>query len=56
MKGASASEILGAAENPTERLVSYSGIRFALAQGREKGRYRNRSGKWFLNRSAEQAA
>jgi hypothetical protein len=57
-KGATALEIHNAAKTPIEKMVSYSGVRFALTQGREKGRYRNKNGKWFLreNKSAENAA
>ncbi len=58
-KGATSSEIHGAAKTPVEKMVSYSGVRFVLAQGREKGRYRNKGGKWFLraeNKAAESGA
>ena len=55
-KGATAQEIQKSAKTPIEKMVSYSGIRFALVQGRTAGRYRNRQGKWFLVRQTEQAA
>lgn len=56
-KGATAQEIQEAAKTPVEKLVSYSGIRFALVQGRSAGRYRNKQGRWFVaHRSTEQAA
>ena len=57
-KGASASEIYEAVKTAVEKMISYSGVRFALTQGREKGRYRKKNGKWFLreNRATENAA
>jgi len=55
LKGAGALEIQQSAIMPAEKLVSYSGIRFALDRGREAGTYRNKEGKWFLieNKAAE---
>ncbi len=56
-KGVSALDIQRMAVTPKEKAVSYSGIRFALVRGREKGIYRNKNGKWFLeNKTAEQQA
>jgi hypothetical protein len=46
-RGASATEIMEAAKTTTEKMVSYSGIRFRLDQGREQHHYRNKDGKWF---------
>jgi hypothetical protein len=49
-KGASQSEIFNAADksNPLERTVSFAGVKYALAKGRDKKLYRNQAGKWFL--------
>jgi hypothetical protein len=44
--GASPKEISDAAIG-LEKLASFSGIRFALDQGREDHRYKNKDGKWF---------
>ncbi len=54
-KGAGALEIKEAAKTSTEKMVSYSGIRFALDRGREDDRYRNKNGKWFLKAGKETA-
>jgi hypothetical protein len=51
-EGASAAEILESAKTQVEKLASYSGIRFALDRGRDKGRYRNKDGRWYLVASA----
>ncbi len=55
--GATAIDIQDAAKTPVEQQVSYSGIRFALAKGRDKGLYRNKGGRWYPRKSgtAEQA-
>ena len=56
--GATALEIQKAAKTSVEKQVSYSGIRFVLSQGRDKGHYANKDGRWFArarNRTAEQA-
>jgi hypothetical protein len=45
-RGAAPSEIMEAAAG-VERLASFSGIRFALEQGRDEHRYRNKNGKWY---------
>jgi hypothetical protein len=50
ISGATSAEIFNAAKSPTEKMCSYSGVRFTLSQGREKGRYRNKDGKWFLRK------
>lgn len=47
--GATATEIMNAAETPTEKAASYSGLRFALDRGRKQGRLLNKEGKWFLS-------
>jgi hypothetical protein len=47
-RGATPSEIKDLATTDTEKLASFAGIRFALTQGRDKQRYKNRRGKWFL--------
>ena len=47
-RGAGATEIAEAAESEVEKIVSISGIRFALDRGRAAGRYRNDRGLWFL--------
>jgi hypothetical protein len=47
-QGASSREIEAAAQSDQERMVSQSGIRFALDRGRSSGRYRNEHGRWFL--------
>jgi hypothetical protein len=47
-QGASSREIEAAAQSDLEKLVSQSGIRFALDRGRDKGKYRNEHGLWFL--------
>jgi hypothetical protein len=46
--GASAHEILAAAQPGDEQLVSLSGVRFAFDQGKKAGRYRSERGRWFL--------
>jgi hypothetical protein len=46
-RGATPSEIKDLAVTDTEKLASFAGIRFALKQGRDDQRYRNRRGKWF---------
>jgi hypothetical protein len=48
VQGASSAEIEAAAASDVEKLVSQSGIRFALDQGRSDGKYRNEYGRWFL--------
>jgi hypothetical protein len=55
--GASASDILDSANGPDEKAVSLSGLRFALAMGREKGTYKNHGGRWYLTEysAADQA-
>ena len=55
-RGASPTEIAEAAQTATEKLVSYSGIRFRLEQGREQQKYRNKEGKWFLRVRLEPAS
>jgi hypothetical protein len=55
LSGATSSEIFKAAKTPTEKMCSYSGVRFTLSQGKDKGRYRNKDGKWFLRREKETA-
>jgi hypothetical protein len=47
-QGASSREIEEAAQSDLEKLVSQSGIRFALDRGRNVGKYRNAHGRWFL--------
>jgi len=47
-RGATPSEIKDLATTDTEKLASFAGIRFALTQGRDGQRYKNRRGKWFL--------
>jgi hypothetical protein len=47
-RGATPSEIKDLAATDTEKLASFAGIRFALTQGRDTQRYKNRRGKWFL--------
>jgi len=47
-RGATPSEIKDLATTDTEKLASFAGIRFALTQGRDSLRYKNRRGKWFL--------
>ena len=47
-RGASSTEIERAAVSEAEKMVSQSGIRFALDRGRSAGRYRNERGLWFL--------
>jgi hypothetical protein len=47
-QGASSTEIEAAAVSEAEKMVSQSGIRFALDRGRSAGRYRNERGLWFL--------
>jgi hypothetical protein len=47
-RGATPSEIKDLATTDTEKLASFAGIRFALTQGRDDLRYKNRRGKWFL--------
>jgi hypothetical protein len=47
-QGASSREIEAAAQSDLEKLVSQSGIRFALDRGRQAGKYRNEHGRWFL--------
>ena len=48
-QGASSREIEALARSDLERMVSQSGIRFALDRGRAIGKYRNDSyGRWFL--------
>jgi hypothetical protein len=47
-QGASSKEIEAAAQSDLEKLVSQSGIRFALDRGRNVGKYRNEHGRWFL--------
>ena len=47
-QGASSREIEALAQSDQERVVSQSGIRFALERGRSRGRYRNERGMWFL--------
>jgi hypothetical protein len=49
-KGASASDIAQAAISDIEKMVSFSGLRFALVKGRTEGRYLNKHGKWFLRK------
>jgi hypothetical protein len=46
-RGATPSEIHSAAETDVEKRASFAGIRFALTQGRDAQRYKNRRGKWF---------
>jgi len=53
-QGASSREIEALAQSDREKLVSQSGIRFALERGREIGKYRNDTyGRWFLVRETE---
>jgi hypothetical protein len=47
-RGATPSEIKDLAATDTERLASFAGIRFALTQGRDDQRYKNRRGRWYL--------
>jgi hypothetical protein len=47
-QGASSTEIESAASSEVEKMVSQSGIRFALDRGRSAGKYRNERGLWFL--------
>jgi len=47
-RGAGSTEIAAAAESEVEKMVSISGIRFALDRGRTAGKYRNDRGLWFL--------
>jgi hypothetical protein len=47
-EGASSRLIEELAESDDEKMVSQSGIRFALDRGKTAGRYRNENGKWFL--------
>jgi hypothetical protein len=47
-QGASSTEIEAAAGSEVEKIVSQSGIRFALDRGRSAGRYRNQNGRWYL--------
>ena len=47
-RGASSLEIEAAAESEIEKIVSQSGIRFALDRGKSAGKYRNERGLWFL--------
>lgn len=47
-QGASSREIETAAQSDFERMVSQSGIRFALDRGKNAGKYRNERGLWFL--------
>ena len=47
-EGASSRLIEDLAESEEEKMVSQSGIRFALDRGKTAGRYRNENGKWFL--------
>lgn len=48
LRGAGSTEIAAAAESEVEKMVSISGIRFALDRGRTAGKYRNDRGLWFL--------
>jgi hypothetical protein len=48
VQGASSTEIETAAASPAEKMVSQSGIRYALDRGRTAGKYRNEYGRWFL--------
>jgi hypothetical protein len=52
MRGASPTEIKAAAVG-RETELSHSGLRFALTLGKDKNRYRNKDGKWFLAASSE---
>ncbi len=47
-QGASSTEIEAAADSEVEKMVSQSGIRFALDRGRSAGKYRNQYGRWYL--------
>jgi hypothetical protein len=47
-EGASSRLIEELAESDEEKMVSQSGIRFALDRGKAAGRYRNASGRWYL--------
>jgi hypothetical protein len=49
-RGAGATEIAESAVSEVEKMVSLSGIRFALDRGRSSGEYRNDRGLWFLVR------
>ena len=46
--GATPTEIQAAAETDVEKAISYSGLKFALTNGRDESRYENRGGRWFL--------
>src|SRR6516164_7670893 len=52
-RGASSTEIEAAAHSEVEKMVSQSGIRFALDRGRSAGKYRNERGLWFLVEEAK---
>jgi hypothetical protein len=53
-QGASSRDIQALASSDIEKLVSQSGIRFALDRGRKEGKYRNDAyGRWFLVRQTE---
>ena len=52
-RGASSTEIEAAAHSEVEKMVSQSGIRFALDRGRSAGKYRNERGMWFLVEEAK---
>jgi hypothetical protein len=47
-RGAGSTEIAESAVSEVEKMVSISGIRFALDRGRAAGKYRNDRGLWFL--------
>jgi len=50
-RGATPLEIQNAAATDIEKLASFAGIRFALNQGREAQRFRNKRGRWYLRPS-----
>jgi hypothetical protein len=52
-RGASSTEIEEAAVSDIERMVSQSGIRFALDRGRSAGKYRNQYGRWYMTEEAK---
>ena len=45
--GISPTDIITNANSDVEKQISYSAIRRALFQGRERGEYKNSGGKWF---------
>jgi hypothetical protein len=47
-EGASSRLIEELAQTDEEKMVSQSGIRFALDRGKAAGKYRNEHGRWFL--------